>query len=542
MVIKNSQIQIINIINNNDGIFNTKNNYVNSNFNNFERDNDKEIIIENFNFNERKNFVRKTNKLENYMKNVKLNDIDSLEVNLNGNILSNECINLNENKNYIIDKEDDLGENDNYYKIDKKKEEKNEKSRKSKEIKLKDIKKYKIKKIIDLNKNNNYDFNLEKYSSEINKKQCNENQNLNDNIFFNNKSGITQDNQTELNDSLEKSKSSSSYKQNTNLNLNTKSNSKSKNKNLSINKSNFIEKNNKNKSENESLNENITDKKTLKCNKTKKKLQNVISENSNNYINNPQIPYEYLHEIHQNLIEEEMQIQTFFGYMKNHCDINEQMRAILIDWIIEVHSKFNLKEETLFLCVFIIDKFLKCEIIPRSKLQLLGVTSIMIACKQEEIYSPSIRDFVCITDNAYTKKEIFEMEFQILKTMEFNTVSPSSLRFFELIAMDFNFNSKEYNFGLYLLELYLIDYRMTKFIPSVIACSAAYIVMKFFKLENYPKIYTDWNINSGSSSVVKDCAREMCFLVDNITGSTLQATKKKFSHEKYDMVSEINFF
>jgi cyclin B len=166
----------------------------------------------------------------------------------------------------------------------------------------------------------------------------------------------------------------------------------------------------------------------------------------------------------------------------------------------------------------------------------------MIACKQEEIYSPSIRDFVCITDNAYTKKEIFEMEFQILKTMEFNTVSPSSLRFFELIAMDFNFNSKEYNFGLYLLELYLIDYRMTKFIPSVIACSAAYIVMKFFKLENYPKIYTDWNINSGSSSVVKDCAREMCFLVDNITGSTLQATKKKFSHEKYDMVSEINFF
>jgi len=542
LVIKNSQIQIINIINNNDGIFNTKNNYVNSNFNNFERDNDKEIIIENFNFNERKNFVRKTNKLENYMKNVKLNDIDSLEVNLNGNILSNECINLNENKNYIIDKEDDLGENDNYYKIDKKKEEKNEKSRKSKEIKLKDIKKYKIKKIIDLNKNNNYDFNLEKYSSEINKKQCNENQNLNDNIFFNNKSGITQDNQTELNDSLEKSKSSSSYKQNTNLNLNTKSNSKSKNKNLSINKSNFIEKNNKNKSENESLNENITDKKTLKCNKTKKKLQNVISENSNNYINNPQIPYEYLHEIHQNLIEEEMQIQTFFGYMKNHCDINEQMRAILIDWIIEVHSKFNLKEETLFLCVFIIDKFLKCEIIPRSKLQLLGVTSIMIACKQEEIYSPSIRDFVCITDNAYTKKEIFEMEFQILKTMEFNTVSPSSLRFFELIAMDFNFNSKEYNFGLYLLELYLIDYRMTKFIPSVIACSAAYIVMKFFKLENYPKIYTDWNINSGSSSVVKDCAREMCFLVDNITGSTLQATKKKFSHEKYDMVSEINFF
>jgi len=242
------------------------------------------------------------------------------------------------------------------------------------------------------------------------------------------------------------------------------------------------------------------------------------------------------------LSSEEKEIPLFFGYMKNHTDINEQMRAILVDWIIEVHSKFNLKEETLFLCIFIIDKYLKSEIIPRSKLQLLGVSSIMIACKQEEIYSPSIRDFVFITDNAYTKQEIFEMEYQILKTLEFNTVMASSLRFYELIAFDFNFESKHFNFGLYLLELYLIDYRMTKYLPSVIACTAAYIVMKFFKIPNYTKIYSSWNRNTNSSSLIKDCAREICFLVDNINGSSLKATKKKFSQEKYDSVSSINFF
>ena len=66
-------------------------------------------------------------------------------------------------------------------------------------------------------------------------------------------------------------------------------------------------------------------------------------------MNNPQIPYDYLNDIHLTLSQEEVQIKSVFGYMKNHTDINEQMRAILVDWIIEVHSKFNLKEETLFL-------------------------------------------------------------------------------------------------------------------------------------------------------------------------------------------------
>lgn len=273
--------------------------------------------------------------------------------------------------------------------------------------------------------------------------------------------------------------------------------------------------------------------------------KNIKSEkrevNSKINIPDPQIPYEYLKDIHNTLSYEEILVPTLFGYMKSQTEINEQMRAILVDWIIEIHARFNLKEETLFLCVNLIDRFLKTEAIQKNKLQLLGVSSIMIACKQEEIYSPSIKDFLFITDNAYSKNEIFEMEYRILKNLEFNIVFPSSLRFYELISLDFNFTDKQYHFGLYLLELYLIDYRMTKFLPSVIACTAAYIVMKFFKLPNYTRIYTNWNKNTNSSSLIKDCAREICFLVDNINGSSLKATKKKFSQEKYAKVSLINF-
>lgn len=92
--------------------------------------------------------------------------------------------------------------------------------------------------------------------------------------------------------------------------------------------------------------------------------------------------------------------------MNTQTDINEKMRAILVDWIIEVHLKFKLLPETLFLTVSLIDRFLEKSVIMRTKLQLVGVTAMLIASKYEEIYAPEVRDFVYITDNAYSRVEI----------------------------------------------------------------------------------------------------------------------------------------
>lgn len=86
------------------------------------------------------------------------------------------------------------------------------------------------------------------------------------------------------------------------------------------------------------------------------------------------------------------------------------MRSILIDWLVEVHLKFKLVPESLYLTVNLIDRYLEREQVHRSKLQLLGVTAMLIACKYEEIYPPIVKDFVYITDNAYTKEEILEQE------------------------------------------------------------------------------------------------------------------------------------
>ena len=95
--------------------------------------------------------------------------------------------------------------------------------------------------------------------------------------------------------------------------------------------------------------------------------------------------------------------------MTKQFDINEKMRAILIDWLIEVHDKFDLIGETLFLTVNLIDRFLSQKTVVRKKLQLVGLVSMLLACKYEEVSVPVVGDLILISDKAYSRKEVLEM-------------------------------------------------------------------------------------------------------------------------------------
>jgi G2/mitotic-specific cyclin-B, other len=96
-------------------------------------------------------------------------------------------------------------------------------------------------------------------------------------------------------------------------------------------------------------------------------------------------------------------------YMESQPYINEKMRAILIDWLIEVHLKFKLVPDTLYLTVNLIDRYLERLEVSRPKLQLVGVTCLLIASKYEEIYPPELRDLVYICDRAYTRQDVRHM-------------------------------------------------------------------------------------------------------------------------------------
>lgn len=79
-------------------------------------------------------------------------------------------------------------------------------------------------------------------------------------------------------------------------------------------------------------------------------------------------------------------------------------------------------------CAFLIPA-LQSHPVPRKRLQLVGVTALLLASKYEEMYSPDIADFVYITDNAYNSAEVREMEITILKELNFDLGRPLPLHF-----------------------------------------------------------------------------------------------------------------
>ena len=269
-------------------------------------------------------------------------------------------------------------------------------------------------------------------------------------------------------------------------------------------------------------------------------------------ISNIQIPKEYLNIIYYNLLTEEYKnMKNFkpeYNYMNNQSEINEQMRSILIDWIIDVHGKFGFTDETLYMTVLIIDRYSSLKKITRNEYQNLGISALMISCKHEEINVPKVEDFIYITDNAYNKEEVFTMEQNILNGLNYDLLYPSPIKFFEYLALKFNFDKKQLYFGKYLMETFLLNLIWIKYKPSIIACASAYIVMKFFRLKNYKDSYLkQWYIIEGKDGYnkiengcgVKDCAQEMCNFVDNIGNTSYLSCQKKYASDEYCNISKL---
>ena len=288
-------------------------------------------------------------------------------------------------------------------------------------------------------------------------------------------------------------------------------------------------------------NKSTTEYLTLNSYNNNNSITSIINIYFDNEKNSNQNTNEYIDEIYINLLKEEKELNNnIYGYMERQPDINDQMRAILIDWLIEVHLRFHLKDQTLYITINIIDKYLSYQTIQRSKLQLLGITSLFIACKSQEIYFPPIKDFIDITDKAYEKNELIEMEYSILKVLNFNILFPTQIEFYDIISQIYHFNSQQYNLGKYFLESSLIDYRMTKYKSSILACTCGYLVMKYFGIKNYKFMYDSRMSNElFPQKIVKQAGKEICILIRGLKLTSLKAIREKYSLIEFDKVSEL---
>ena len=255
-----------------------------------------------------------------------------------------------------------------------------------------------------------------------------------------------------------------------------------------------------------------------------------------------QLAEEYQEEIIPYLISLENKKRINPNYMIKQTDINEKMRMILIDWLIEVHLKFKLLPETLFLTINIIDRYLQNNQTPRDKLQLIAVSSLLIACKYEEIYPPEISSFVYITDNAYKKEDILNYEIKILGDLEYDLTYPSILRYLEILLIKLNLKEDKlfYNKMMLLLELSLsklVFYNFT-YLELVLACCLFLCEKNFIMTQNVIRCF-DLGIKIQKLEKIKNCIYEIKKLLEylNENKNVFKGVRQKYALEKYGSIS-----
>ncbi|XP_076951269.1 cyclin-B2-4-like [Bidens hawaiensis] len=245
---------------------------------------------------------------------------------------------------------------------------------------------------------------------------------------------------------------------------------------------------------------------------------------------------EYIDELYAHYKEQEILSCVSPTYLSQQHDITDRMRAILIDWLIEVHYKFELMEETLYLTVNLVDRFLARRSVTRKNLQLVGITSMLLACKYEEVSVPIVDDFVVISDKAYTRQEVLDMEKEMMNTLEFNLSLPTSLVFMKRFLKAARSYKEMELLAFYLIDLCLVEYEMVKFPPSLLAAAAV------FTAESTLKRSTQWTKTSEhysqySQNHLLECAKLMVGLHQKAGTGRLVAVFKKYSTSKYGHVA-----
>nr|XP_047916276.1 G2/mitotic-specific cyclin-B2 [Anser cygnoides] len=253
---------------------------------------------------------------------------------------------------------------------------------------------------------------------------------------------------------------------------------------------------------------------------------------------NPQLCSDYVKDIYLYLRQLELQQSVRPRYLDGKT-VNGRMRAILVDWLVQVHSRFQLLQETLYMCVAIMDRFLQTHSVPRKRLQLVGVTALLLASKYEEMFSPDIADFVYITDNAYTGAEVREMEMTILKELNFDLGRPLPLHFLRRASKAGEADAEQHTLAKYLMELTLIDYDMVHHHPSEIAAAALCLSQKILgqnKWGTKQQYYTGYAEDS-LVMIMKHMAKNVVKVNENLTKYT--AIKNKYASSKLLRISTI---
>jgi cyclin B len=131
---------------------------------------------------------------------------------------------------------------------------------------------------------------------------------------------------------------------------------------------------------------------------------------------------------------------------------------------------------------------------------------MLVACKFEEVYPPKTKDFVYITDSAYSKQQVLQTEVDILRVLEYNIASPTPYQFLEILSSSLRLTPQEFHFAQFLLELSVLEYSLLQHTPSVQAGSAAFVACKLLRTGSPQMPYFE-------RGELRKCAKDLVVLV-----------------------------
>ncbi|XP_011883134.1 PREDICTED: cyclin-A2 isoform X3 [Vollenhovia emeryi] len=245
---------------------------------------------------------------------------------------------------------------------------------------------------------------------------------------------------------------------------------------------------------------------------------------------------EYRADIYNYLRESELLHRPKPGYMKKQPDITYSMRSILIDWLVEVAEEYRLQDETLYLSISYIDRFLSYMSVVRGKLQLVGTAAMFIAAKYEEIYPPDVGEFVYITDDTYTKTQVIKMENLILKVLSFDLTVPTHYSFLMEYCISNNLSDKIKFLAMYLCELSMLEGDpYLQYLPSHLAASAIALARHTLHEEIWPH---ELELSTGYYlKPLKECIAYLSRTFSNVPNIQQTAIQEKYRSSKYGHVS-----
>lgn len=181
--------------------------------------------------------------------------------------------------------------------------------------------------------------------------------------------------------------------------------------------------------------------------------------------------FNYMHELEHRLVPDPY-------YMDSQDELKWEMRSVLIDWVVQVHSRFNLLPETLFLTVNYIDRFLSKRKVSLLRFQLVGAVALFIAAKYEEINCPTVQEVAYMADNAYLVEDFLKAERFMIDVLEFDMGWPGPMSFLRRTSKADDYDYETRTLAKYFLEITIMDSRFVAAQPSWLAAGAHYLLRK----------------------------------------------------------------